>query len=32
MSKRKFDYMEFHYGNDSATLFDSEIYIQDNRL
>ena len=28
MNKRKFDYMEFHYGNDSATLFDSERYTR----
>lgn len=32
MSKRKFDYMEFHYDNDSATLFDSEIYTRQQAI
>jgi len=32
MSKRKFDYMEFHYGNDSATLFDSGRYTREEAI
>lgn len=32
MGKRKFDYMEFDYGNYRATLFDSKVYTKEKAI